>query len=220
MKWYEYVIYSFLAIVIISSMFVSVVDKEAYYQIYTMEDGFFEDMTFVFLFASGVLMVFRYLQKRKEVKFPANLFPLVIAAGFIFIAGEEISWGQRIFGLETPEFFEEFNSQDEIGLHNFEIMGVNMNKLIFGKIITVVIIVFLFLVPYLYDRKEKLKNLIDLLQIPLPKLHHTVAFLGVFILVSVHPASRAWELYELGLSMVFLAILINPKNPVVLVKRG
>jgi hypothetical protein len=34
------------------------------------------------------------------------------------IAGEEISWGQRILGLETPETLTEINHQNEINLHN------------------------------------------------------------------------------------------------------
>jgi hypothetical protein len=32
---------------------------------------------------------------------------------------EEISWGQRLFHVSTPEFFEEHNLQKEINLHNF-----------------------------------------------------------------------------------------------------
>jgi hypothetical protein len=33
-------------------------------------------------------------------------------------AGEEISWGQRVFGLETPAALSEANVQDETNLHN------------------------------------------------------------------------------------------------------
>lgn len=32
---------------------------------------------------------------------------------------EEISWGQRLFSIESPEFFQQHNYQDEITLHNF-----------------------------------------------------------------------------------------------------
>jgi hypothetical protein len=32
--------------------------------------------------------------------------------------GEEISWGQRIFGWGTPEFLGELNAQNETNLHN------------------------------------------------------------------------------------------------------
>jgi hypothetical protein len=36
----------------------------------------------------------------------------------IFICGEEIAWGQRLLGLETPEILEDINKQNEITLHN------------------------------------------------------------------------------------------------------
>src|SRR5574341_974986 len=39
-----------------------------------------------------------------------------------FISGEEIAWGQRLLGLETPEKLEAGNLQGEITLHN--IIGV------------------------------------------------------------------------------------------------
>ena len=36
----------------------------------------------------------------------------------LFIAGEEISWGQRIFGYSTPDWIVERNLQREFNLHN------------------------------------------------------------------------------------------------------
>lgn len=39
-------------------------------------------------------------------------------AGMIFIVGEEISWGQRIFGFSTPDSLIEINRQRESNLHN------------------------------------------------------------------------------------------------------
>lgn len=41
-----------------------------------------------------------------------------IVLALVFICGEEIAWGQRLFGLETPELLEEINKQNEITLHN------------------------------------------------------------------------------------------------------
>lgn len=36
----------------------------------------------------------------------------------IFLIGEEISWGQRLLGITTPEAWKETNLQNEINLHN------------------------------------------------------------------------------------------------------
>ena len=43
---------------------------------------------------------------------------LLFAAGCLFVAGEELSWGQRLFGLEPPRRFVEINARDEINVHN------------------------------------------------------------------------------------------------------
>ena len=34
--------------------------------------------------------------------------------------GEEISWGQRIFNIATPETISQMNVQDETNIHNLE----------------------------------------------------------------------------------------------------
>ena len=36
----------------------------------------------------------------------------------VFVAGEEISWGQRIIGLATPDFLIDLNAQGEFNVHN------------------------------------------------------------------------------------------------------
>jgi hypothetical protein len=43
---------------------------------------------------------------------------LLSGIGFFFLAGEEISWAQRVFGIATPADFAG-NDQDEMNLHNF-----------------------------------------------------------------------------------------------------
>jgi hypothetical protein len=63
----------------------------------------------------GVLIGARLLMDRRVG------FGLVYLAGAVaaaFILGEEISWGQRIFGWATPEELEELNRQGETNIHN------------------------------------------------------------------------------------------------------
>jgi len=49
-----------------------------------------------------------------------NLFLLLLAAAFVFAGGEALSWGQRIFGWETPDSLASINAQDETTIHNLE----------------------------------------------------------------------------------------------------
>ena len=50
-----------------------------------------------------------------------NLFLLLLALAFLFAGGEEISWGQRIFGWNTPAAIVDINAQDETTIHNLDI---------------------------------------------------------------------------------------------------
>ena len=48
----------------------------------------------------------------------ALLWALVMTAACIYFAGEELSWGQHLFGWSTPEALGELNDQNETNLHN------------------------------------------------------------------------------------------------------
>ena len=45
-------------------------------------------------------------------------FYLLVGLGALFVAGEEVSWGQHIFGFATPDFLQGANFQDETNFHN------------------------------------------------------------------------------------------------------
>ncbi len=49
---------------------------------------------------------------------PLALLYAIAAVAVVFVAGEEISWGQRIFGWLTPGALEDINNQGETNIHN------------------------------------------------------------------------------------------------------
>jgi len=51
-------------------------------------------------------------------KSPHRWFFAALALALFYTVMEEISWGQRIFGIESPEFFKRHNLQRETNLHN------------------------------------------------------------------------------------------------------
>lgn len=69
----------------------------------------------VFLFAVTMLLSIRVAVYKSSYR----LFFTVLALACFYVVGEEISWGQRIFNLTTPEFFAAHNLQNETNLHNF-----------------------------------------------------------------------------------------------------
>lgn len=73
------------------------------------------EWTQVFLFAATMLLSIRVACYKSSYR----LFFAVLALACFYVIGEEISWGQRIFNLTTPDFFLTHNLQNETNLHNF-----------------------------------------------------------------------------------------------------
>jgi hypothetical protein len=83
---------------------------------WSREDGPIEYATFACFVLSSLLACTAATRLRAERR-------LVLAAAalglVLFVAaGEEISWGQRLFEIETPEALVDGNRQDELNLHN------------------------------------------------------------------------------------------------------
>jgi hypothetical protein len=51
---------------------------------------------------------------------------LVFGCGSLFLAGEEISWAQRVFAVHVPEHLAQANSQGELNLHNLHAPGFDI----------------------------------------------------------------------------------------------
>lgn len=85
---------------------------------FVKEDGIVEYATALFYLLACFLgiLIFRSFRQH-NVPDIANLY-LILSIGFAFICGEEISWGQRLFGIETPEYIAQYNQQGESNLHN------------------------------------------------------------------------------------------------------
>jgi hypothetical protein len=88
------------------------------YQYVIGEDNLVEYGTcFAYLLACTFAVALGMDLHRQRERIYALLY-FFLSGGLFLIAMEEISWGQRIFNLGTPEFFESYNEQSEITLHN------------------------------------------------------------------------------------------------------
>lgn len=76
------------------------------------EDGPVEWLSVGFFLAAFVLRARAAWRDRR-------LLDALVALFCLFVAGEEISWGQRLVGYEAPAVFLEHNRQQETTLHNF-----------------------------------------------------------------------------------------------------
>lgn len=108
---YKFEIFSFSFLFI--SFFMQFIFKD--YAKYYVEDSFFENLTAVLFAIAGLLLFYKIFKEPISMR---SWIVFFIALIFLFIAGEEISWGQRIFGWETSDAWKEINYQDETTLHN------------------------------------------------------------------------------------------------------
>jgi hypothetical protein len=179
---------------------------------FVQEDGIAEWLTVAGLLMGSIVCFYRFgalLKVRSKwflfVTFGLGLF-------LFFAAGEEISWGQRIFGIETPEYFQQHNAQQETNLHNLIVGGVKLNKLIFSVILVGLLSIFLLIVPLLHQKSEAVRKLLDRSAIPVPQWYQVIGFVVVFGLTSLIQHGKNAELLECGGALLFFLIVRYPRN--------
>ena len=105
---------SFIALLI----YMKVEYTEQYGYFFMKEDGIVEYLTSIVYF---IAFCFALPIAIRFVKMNYLLYAIMyflLASGLFLISMEEISWGQRIVGIETPEVLEKHNYQGEMNLHN------------------------------------------------------------------------------------------------------
>lgn len=60
-----------------------------------------------------------FIQSKRWLLGPAFLF---IAFAFLFVAGEEIDWGQYIFNWKMSDYFKIHNTEQEMNIHNLDLI--------------------------------------------------------------------------------------------------
>lgn len=206
---------SIIAYIIIAASLYSAASFYFHYDFCHMmvaEDGPLENLTALVLLLISVLFAIRlFKQYAFRNKYWVAL-SLIIIVGTFFGFGEEISWGQRIFNVETGEFFAKHNFQNETNLHNLEVNGVNLNKLIFSTGLVVVFGTYFVLALLLYTKWPFLTRIIDLWGIPVPKIRYSLIILLCTGVVLIIPERRIWELWEAIFVSVLLLVFIDPYN--------
>ena len=91
-----------------------VADPWTFYAL-TREDEWVENLTAVWFLLAGFLLFGTAWMER--IFFLRCVYILGTMA-MVFAAGEEISWGQRIFGFATPDFLMSLNESKEFNVHN------------------------------------------------------------------------------------------------------
>ena len=132
------------AIAMLAGAATALLGKETY-KWFTGEDGAAENFQVLFFVLAWILTfpVIGRLWKAGAKLFAAMY--MVLCLGLFFIIGEEVSWGQRLFGWETSEEMKAINKQEETNIHNIEGIGdkIKWIHVIIGAYGTILPLVFL-----------------------------------------------------------------------------
>ena len=208
----EKLAYLFLILIFGLGIYYANTNLQYFDEVYTKEDGFAEYGTAILLFCSSILLFSRFFNLFKHKKGFWKLGIFFMAVIFLFGAGEEISWGQRIFNVESSDYFLDNNAQGETNLHNMVVDGKKVNKIIFSQLLTIILVIYLIITPILYRKFKSIKNLANMFAVPIVQWHHTIAFLSATAILVFIGSNRKWELYELAFGVIFFLIFLNPIN--------
>jgi len=184
-----------------------------FHQTYAAEDGPVEWLTFLCLCACAFVLARQAIATRRAGgRRMAALLLGLYACAFLFAAGEEISWGQRIFGWEAGAFFTENSNRAETNLHNLKIGEVKLVQFLFGHVLTVVLLSYLVVLPVLYPALAVVQRLTEMFAVPVPHLHHAALALLASVAEAAVDLQRQWEIYELVFALLALSIFLLPRN--------
>lgn len=138
-----------------------------------------------------------------------KLLVVGVALFCVFVAGEEISWGQRLLAFQPPEAFLENNYQQELNLHNVLMDDRALGfKLESKHIVAVVALVYGVVAPLV---RQKVRVPFGALVFPTAVL--APAFLVVMAGELTYPVELSGEGAELVLGLLFLGTALIAAPP-------
>ena len=94
--------------------------REGLFEVVTAWEGPVEQVEETFFALSAILLLVaagRFVAQPRYMRWVV----LLAGIGLLLVTGEEISWGQRIFHLALPQYFEAHNVQEELNVHNLPV---------------------------------------------------------------------------------------------------
>ena len=191
----------------------------------TMEDGFYESVGAVFWLVASVLFFYlfatrRDLKKQRFLTKHRNVFFLLLGVLFFLAFGEEISWGQRFFGFQTPELLDEINAQGELNIHNLQIFhgktaegqdkGFIALMTNIDRLFSVFWFTYCLLVPIAYKNSVRVKKTLNRISLPIIPIWIGVFFMLNYLISKVFEWSlqSVVEIKEHNFAYLFVVVAV------------
>jgi len=163
-----------------------------------MEDGVVENLGAVSFLAASVVFFVMFLKIRRagattqtSESIGAWFWFLALASLFFFIAGEEISWGQRIFGWSTPGWLKDSNVQEETTIHNIEIFNAHtkdhelkpfwQSLITMNRLFSLFWLTWCFAMPLAMALSKETRQIVAWFRVPVPYFLHGCIFLSTYV---------------------------------------
>jgi len=171
-----------------------------FYFLFIDEDGYVEwATTWAFLLAS-IASLFGAIRGQVQIK-KFHWFYIGLSLFCFVVAMEEISWGQRLFGFQSPKYFLENNYQQEFTAHNMISDSLRNFTFYFIVIGYGIILPLCMLVP-------KLRRLIVWLGVVAPPIELIPSFYAIVFIYKTKPLVGIGEVVELMLGLSFLFAIV------------
>lgn len=188
-----------LDLVALAAVTLARADERAWERL-AQEDGIVEWAT-VFAFVAAAALLLRGVRGAFRDSPLLGVALVCIGAFCLFVAGEEISWGQRLFAFQPPEAFLERNFQQEMNLHNVLMDERGLGFALESKHLVAAIAVLHGVVGPLLVRLPVFARVTP----AFPPLALAPAFLAVVAVELTYPVELAGEGAELALGLCFVA---------------
>lgn len=186
------------------------------------EDCLVENLQVVFCLLASFFFFRKYHLHQEGcdlyfLKTRKNIFFLLLAVGIFFLAGEEISWGQRIFNIQTPEALSQINIQKELNIHNLKFFHSNA-VLSFDSVLPKLCMLFFLVAPIL--KRIHAGSALFIKRIHFPIVPIPLGFLfyviskkfslldSIYFLYTRPPFWELWELKELDQYFLIMIIAV------------
>jgi len=174
-------------------------DPDAYYRA-VQEDQTLEWASFAAFLGAAAIFAIAAVRQRRETR----LVPWFLAGVSLFcffVAMEEISWAQRIFAYQPPNYFLEQNFQQELNIHN--VISTDWRKLA----VKAVLLGYGVLLP-LVALSKPIRRFLEKVAIEAPPVELIPVFLGAHLVFDSYPwdFSGEWVEMVMGLGFLFAAL--------------
>ena len=171
-----------------------------------LEEGMAEWVQFLAYFSAAALGFISHLKLNKTKKIESILL-ITFSAGCLFLALEEISYGQHLLKWETPETLSKINYQKETNIHNIEFIA---KSTYFLYLVSFVYIYGAF--SFIFKKNESPLSVKDIIFVDWYASSYFMVFIISFVFEKIFSLSDRWkiqELYETNLSLGFFVVAIS-----------